>query len=154
MKLIFLDVDGVLNSEATMIQEYDRTGKPQFLFVDDSMIDILYDIVVKTQAKLVLSSSWRKVRRHSNYLKARLAEHSLSLYDMTVSSHLINRGVEIQDWLNKHKNIDIESFIILDDDDDMGELSEFLIKTSWKIGLTNEIALKAIDKLNKMEDMK
>lgn len=135
-----------------MIREYDITGKPQFLFLDDSMIDALKFIVSKTQANIVISSSWRKIDRHIKYLEAKLAEHSLNIYDVIDSSHLINRGAEIQHWLNQHRHIEIESFIILDDDDDMGELSRFLVKTAWKTGLTMDIALKAISKLNKTED--
>ena len=54
MKLIFLDVDGVLNCAAS----FTRRGNP--FPIDDNKVDLLAQIVEATGAELVLSSTWRE----------------------------------------------------------------------------------------------
>ena len=56
------------------------------------------------------------------------------------------RGIEIQTWLDE--NPGVEKFIILDDDSDMVHLMPHLLQTDGEFGLTNEIADKAIKRLN------
>jgi hypothetical protein len=53
MKVIFLDIDGVLNTTSTteMFEEY--------TFVEDEKVQLLKQLVTRTGAKIVLSSSWR-----------------------------------------------------------------------------------------------
>ena len=53
MKIIFLDVDGVLNCKSSK----SRCGG--FLGIDDSKVKLLKEIIDITGAKIVLSSSWR-----------------------------------------------------------------------------------------------
>ena len=57
MKVIFLDIDGVLNSEQTIVQEMKNTGK--FSRFSKSLVDEFNRIIFETDAKIVLSSSWR-----------------------------------------------------------------------------------------------
>ena len=61
------------------------------------------------------------------------------------------RGDEIQHWLDH--NDPLESFVILDDDEDMKHLLPNLILSNFDDGLTEEQANKAIDFLqgNKLE---
>lgn len=55
MKVLFLDVDGVLNCEGTF-----RLTKPDdWIPLDPYMGLLLYRIIQATNAKVVLSSSWR-----------------------------------------------------------------------------------------------
>ena len=61
MKVIFLDIDGVLNSETFSKDNhkvYLATGeiKPD---VDEKAVQRLVTIIKETNAKIVLSSSWR-----------------------------------------------------------------------------------------------
>jgi len=65
MKLIFLDVDGVLNRDST-------EGK----FADEC-VELLAEIVNRTQAKIVLSSTWRYTDETRNILRSKLQEHSI-----------------------------------------------------------------------------
>ena len=51
-KVIFLDIDGVLNDEST------KSFKKK-IFVEEIRVKRLKDIVQATQAKIVMSSSWR-----------------------------------------------------------------------------------------------
>ena len=54
MKVIFLDVDGVLNSQ----QLFEKSEDAQLISVDEENIKNLKKIVDATGAKIVLSSSW------------------------------------------------------------------------------------------------
>ncbi|MBP3534398.1 MAG: hypothetical protein J6J53_00140 [Muribaculaceae bacterium] len=55
MKLIFLDIDGVLNSYKFL------QNLPEDSFgIDNTRLPILKRITDSTDAKIVLSSSWRK----------------------------------------------------------------------------------------------
>lgn len=56
------------------------------------------------------------------------------------------RGAEIAAWLAEQA--DVESFVILDDDSDMGHLAHRLVETDCVIGLTQEDADRAIAILN------
>lgn len=80
-----------------------------------------------------------------------LAKHGLSLYDKTkqLGTH---RGLEIDEWLSKH--LDVESFVILDDDSDMDKHIGRLVKTRWNStgsdgGLMKKHIKPAIELLNK-----
>ena len=55
MKLIFLDIDGVLNYEG-----YERFTRSGTRFVDPVLIKRLKKIIDRTGAKVVLSSTWRR----------------------------------------------------------------------------------------------
>ena len=111
MKVIFLDVDGVLNSD-----EYFNSIKDQKINTIENQIDInkvklLKQAVNTTGAKLVLSSSWRYTK-NANNLKALLLNYGM----IVDSTPFLNneRGKEIKKWLDEHKNV--EDYVILDDE--------------------------------------
>ena len=54
MKVIFLDVDGVLNSEKDLLE---AKGKSELF---DRPLILLKELVESTKAKIVVSSTWRK----------------------------------------------------------------------------------------------
>ena len=153
MKIIFLDVDGVLNS----IDSEDRLGA--FIGIDYSGVKLLREIVDKTDAKIVLVSSWKR-RWHktkedqgilANYLDKRLAEENLEIIDKTKDS-ITNRGEGIFNWLSVHPEVD--SWIILDDEifDDYIEYGcmPHLVQTSfYDGGLKEKHVEQAISLLNK-----
>lgn len=123
MKIIFLDVDGVLNTTKTteMFEEY--------TFVEDEKVQLLKQLVTRTGAEIVLSSSWRYgwwVKRKVNptpsdlssirlfdALEKKLSEYGLELLDHTDETS--TRGQEIAWWLESWDGEPIESFVILDD---------------------------------------
>lgn len=143
MKVIFLDIDGVLNSDYTV-----AITKSGCTFVDIAKVIRLKWIVEATNAKLVLSSDWRYDRNISPLnedfleLKNVLTEYGLSFYDFTPEINWMNRELEIQTWLNKHPEVD--KFIILDDRTDFPNLMEHLVHTRTSIGLTSEKMQEAI----------
>ena len=141
MKIIFLDVDGVLNSLQDGNSVRLRT---------DSHLKLLKQIVDATGAKIVLSSSWRigPTKARNNLLK-RLEEYGLQIMDSTpVLSGASSRGDEIRQWLTESK-YEIESFVILDIEDDMGEFTaKNLVQTNTAVGLQEKDASKCISMLN------
>jgi hypothetical protein len=159
MRVLFLDIDGVLNSEWSIT----KLGK-DCKFNDNPHplhIKWLNHIVAKTGAKVVISSVWR---RNASWLQMWRLLDALGFEGEVIGetpelhSH---RGVEIQTWLNVYKDgkallrfsedkppEPIESFVILDDDSDMGDLRPYLIKVDAKKGLTKEDAGEAIKVLN------
>ena len=143
MKVIFLDCDGVLNSQVGGF------GTP-----NEDKVERVRNIVKETGAKLVLSSSWRygKFYNEGSYVKSLydclitcLEQYGLELYSSTPIEGK-RRGKEIEDWItNCGENI--ESFIILDDDDDMEPYMDRLVQTDYRIGLQEKDVISAIEKL-------
>ena len=87
MKVIFLDVDGVLNSQ----QLFEKCEDDQLISVDEDNIKNLKTIVDATGAKIVLSSSWRygwaehsdAVQDWCQILVDILAKYDLKIIDKT-----------------------------------------------------------------------
>lgn len=60
MKVIFLDIDGVLNSGGSIFENYELYKHPEFSHIPHPKhILPLYEIIQKTGAYCVLSSTWR-----------------------------------------------------------------------------------------------
>lgn len=150
MKIIFLDVDGVLNSQNYFISKYHELGRPVRgkEEIDKVAVKYLKEIVDKTGAKIVLTSSWKIIKRQVQDLKDVLKEYNLSIMDIT-SNYADKRGKEIREWLNNNK--DVESFVILDDDffKDYNGLENNLVNTSFITGLTKEDVKRAINILDR-----
>ncbi len=148
-KIIFLDIDGVLNVNFPSHDEYGRSFHPHF-------VENLRYIIKKTQAKIVISSTWRfsgLVIMKEMWEKRQLPGEVI---DITPHIDICKRGEEIEYWL---KNNEVDSYVIVDDDNDMLESQqENFIKTSGNIshednvnngmGLTLKCAKKAIEILN------
>ena len=140
MKVIFLDVDGVLNS----VRDYYSID-----LVTDSHFELLKELIDITGAKIVLSSSWRMGLSIRGKLVQRLAEYGLEIYDTTPVLHFADRkrGDEIRAWLDKHEGI--TDFVILDDESDMCEFTKTnLVKTDTNFGLKKKHVEKAVEILN------
>lgn len=134
MKIIFLDVDGVLNS----VQD-----RFSWTIESDKHLILLACIVRRTNAKIVVSSSWRNCSLLDT-LKKRLNDFSMSVFDVTGYNKNGIRGLEIKEWLDNHN--DIESFVILDDEvfDIKEHFPNNFVQTSMKVGLQKEGAEKCI----------
>ena len=128
MKVIFLDVDGVLNSD----EYFDKIKGLEINGIENNIdiekIKLLKKAVVATGAKVVLSSSWRYTR-NGKELKELLLKYGIQ----TDSTPFLEneRENEIKQWLANHP--DTEDYVILDDEifasyDDV--LMEKLIKIS------------------------
>lgn len=152
MKVIFLDIDGVLNSWSTNYK------------ITIQKLQLLNKIIENTDAKIVISSSWRVGSKDvndfldKNFSKKRtfrLDNPNQELIDNIFYKNTIaltdtfgpNRGYEIERWLDSHDNI--ESYVILDDDSDMldSQLENF-VQTDTYFGITEREVQLAILILN------
>lgn len=135
MKVIFLDVDGVLNSD-----EYiDRAKKSDLQGIerdiDVEKIKLLKKAINETGAKVVLSSSWRYTK-NVKYLKELLARYGIFVDSTPFIQN--ERGLEIRQWLSENRGV--EDFIILDDEI-FESYDEELMKKLVKISNRNGYSL-------------
>ena len=156
-RIIFLDVDGVLNCSTSKSYCHDDicgviTG------IDSDKVKRLAKIVEATGAEIVLSSDWKdgwskyytsSKPSHAKYLDNHLYKKGrLTIKDKTpiTSKGSWFRGEEILAYLRSHK--DVENYVILDDtffeDFSIKEISEHLVLTEYKVGLTDDDVEKAI----------
>ena len=139
MKVIFLDIDGVLNTSHTV-----NPRKLPYV-VEKKLVKRLKGILAKSRAKVVLSSTWR-------YDPAGLFSatyHGIPYFDCIPDMPRRARRDEILAWLKKHPRV--SRFAVLDDDDD--ELDGMpLFQPDPGIGLTSNIARGLSDYLNKKTD--
>ena len=154
-KIIFLDVDGVLNCSSTK----DRCMG--YIGIEDKKVSYLKQIVDTTKASIVLVSTWKyywhkekemkwKQDEMANYLDDKLSEVGLYIWDKT--KEVQKRGKEIKNFIDElnARNIEVEKFVILDDEvlDYIEEgLSNNLVHTNYLIGLTINDSIKAINTL-------
>lgn len=155
MKVIFLDFDGVITT-------YNSKWK-----IDMNNIKIINDICDKTNAKIVVTSSWRighrgDVLAFNGYLTQYIIEHNyLDNVQDTFDKFIGNivgmtdsvgtcRGNEIKFYMNEHP--DVENYVILDDDSDMCDYQLFnFVQTDTYEGITERDAKLCVDILNGTE---
>lgn len=151
MKTIFLDVDGVINSEDYAIYRY--YGKKFDLdeFIDERPVMLLNYIIKETGAKIVLSSSWRSSKAKT-LERMRKAGFQYDFFDITPYLESRHRGSEIQAWIDNYEkdHEPLESYVILDDDNDMlPEQEENFVQCDFMHGLTSKEVYRCLDILNK-----
>jgi len=172
MRVIFLDIDGVLNAN----DDFGGKKKPnpyvssddgyRYCGISTSKVKRLKWIVDKTDAKIVLVSSWKGdyedyLRNHTNrvgkYLYNKLRKQELRIFDTTYRFSLdfhSYRGTEISTWLANQKE-PVESWVVLDDEifrDYRESIIPNLILTSETDGLTTYKARLAACKLLGLPD--
>lgn len=159
MSIIFLDIDGVLNSAHNWPENN----------LDERLITNLKTIIDETNAEIVLSSSWKNFFDENINTTHKLGlellrvfdEKELKIKDITPypdGRYTINRGLEIKSYIDRHK---ITNYVVIDDDEfpdfkDIIDMNRFIktesgtAMTSAKDeGLTSQLAQKAISILNK-----
>jgi hypothetical protein len=139
VKVLFLDVDGVMNSRSTL-QRSQRSGS--ILGIDPYMAFLVGKIQLDTGCEIVLSSSWRHAPDGMKEVESRF-----KLYGVTPTSQSGFRGNEVSAWLEGHP--EVKHYAILDDDSDFHP-DQPLFKTTFETGLTDEIAAKVTDHLNEV----
>ncbi len=151
MKIIFLDFDGVLNSE-----KYIRSCGHYGVVIDPSRMKLLSRLINSTDAKIVLSTSWRehwdsdksKCDKTGLLINEIFAEHRLSIHDKTPKLPS-DRESEIKMWLEQHE--DVTDFVVFDDAFLSADyLQNRFVKTSnYRNGLSEENIKEAIEILMK-----
>ena len=149
MNIIFLDVDGVLNSTNKLISVYNKTRKPHSGYnypFDEKCLENLRILVQLTNSKLVITSTWRMDDVGLNILLNTLRIYNLDKEVIGYTPILgTKRELEIKEFLSTLDND--PNFIILDDDSDFKELLPFLIKTNIQTGLSRNNVESAVKKL-------
>jgi HAD domain in Swiss Army Knife RNA repair proteins len=184
MCVIFLDIDGCLNYRDFIYGRTTRHNRSKyrpankaeialskavpedefsdhlwyFRAINGKKVKLLERVFQATQAKVVISSSWRR-GASKNYLGLYLRCYGFSgeVIDSTPDDlHLrdeylkyngrIERGWEIQEWLKEHP--EVSSYIIIDDESDMDGVAHRLVKTSFDVGLTQDHVDLAIQMLS------
>ena len=167
MAILFLDIDGVLNSSDNdyamcELWKLDKANKSRDEFgtlFDERCVRWLKWIIEKTGCKIVLSSSWRGVGLNTIQLMWEMRDLPGEVVDITptdVSIEIINkyeatnneadRGYEIQEWID---NNNPEKYCIVDDDNDMLEHQHF-VRTSKSTGLNYSSAHGIVSILNRV----
>jgi hypothetical protein len=159
-KVIFLDIDGVLNTKWWYTQMNRNTPKDKYGYAfDPNAVSNLKKILDQTGADIVISSSWKSFGYSE--LEEMWEERGLpgkligitpnSVSDeMLLNADLDNmelfsiRGMEIKEWLSKNGKR-ISHYAIIDDMDNMlPEQQSHFVKTDPEIGITKENANQVI----------
>lgn len=135
---LFLDVDGVLNSNRYLSQTpgaYDK--KDQAMAFDPEAVARLEQVLVRTGAVIVVSSTWRMFHTLEEILDFLHRRGAPSAKIVGQTPCLTGyRGAEIHAYLREHP--EVSQFAIVDDDGDMEPYHHKLVKTSWEEGLLDE----------------
>ena len=141
MKIVFLDIDGVLNTSYTKEMFQGFTG------IDSACLHFFSDFFKKANeieaTEVVLTSSWRLGETKDGnpvmdgywYVYDTLKSVGITLFDVTPVCYKGGRGSEIAKWLIDHKDLDITGYVVLDDVlhtsfRTLG-LTKRMIRTSW-----------------------
>lgn len=157
MKVIFLDVDGVLNSEPFLENNTES--------IDRNNVCKLKNALDITNAVIVMSSGWRLLftdnmlpeSGDSQYLYDILCKFGIKLFgktpDFSTEEIRINKtfshvkSLEILAWLDAHDRV--ENYVVLDDLDLNSEIIHaHQVRTNPQLGLTEEDAARIISKLS------
>lgn len=166
MKVVFLDLDGVLNSEdyywrgGCRVHEQEEGMLCEYPPIDPSAVVHLNEILKRSGAFVCLSSTWRKIRtleQMQGYLsKAGLFmlprwatpdffKERPNYLDRSVTMRPVERGDEIAAWLKEMP--EVTHFVVLDDDSDMTAVADHHVQTKDRHGLLAEHVPLALEKL-------
>lgn len=157
MKVLFLDIDGVVNKQ----ENFNPANNPGPYPLDSYCAFLVGRITLETGCEVVLSSTWRN---HPEGVE-NVSKRVIRLLDKTPSlrwekkepfmargrewDHPI-RGDEVNAWLAEHP--EVTRHAILDDDGDFHD-DQPLFQTTFKEGLTDEIAAQVIEHLNAIPEV-
>lgn len=164
MKVIFLDLDGVLNTGWWYTKMDKNTPKDKYGYsFDPNAVANLKKIIDKTGAVIVISSSWKSFgfsELEEMWQDRGLPGKLIGITPNSVSDEmLLNadldhmelfsiRGMEIKEWLTKHEKR-VSNYVIIDDMDNMlPEQKSHFVQTNSELGIIKEDVEKAISLLN------
>jgi hypothetical protein len=131
-RVLFLDVNGVLNSQ----RDYGMDG------LGESHLRHLKRIVDESGCEIVLISSWRSAGNLREQLRRAFNQFSIPIW-IDVTPELFDRAEEILAWLGKNERC---NGVIVDDDcDGFGITGLRFVQTSLAQGLTFELSSEIIE---------
>ena len=144
--LIFLDIDGVMTSANSWKRP--ELLSDGFAMFNSNATNALKKIIAKTNADIILTSSHKtnySPQEWAVLFKSRGIQVA-DIQSLPENISRLSRKEEILNWITN--NPEEDSFIIIDDDKSLNDLppslKQKLILTSGSIGLTDELAEKAI----------
>jgi hypothetical protein len=160
MKVIFLDIDGVLNNEQTNAKSPDG-----YIGIGNTLLKRLSSIVKETNARIVLSSTWKSewdkneslCSNDGKYMVKKFRQLGLLVFDKIedIDNSLSTRGAAIMKYLEYHS--EVEEWVVIDDDEfDFAKYPEIMdrfVHTDHLKGLVEEDVKKAIELLSKEKDL-
>ena len=142
-KIIFLDFDGVLNTEhyQGLLQYQGKPWQDEYgAFFDPKAVKQLKRIIDATDADIVVESSWKYLGLDAMKELWEVRNLPGTIIDITPSLLGKNKGVEIASWLSKYAKQDLryviidDEFVILD-----SQLPHFILTNPYE-GITEEQA--------------
>lgn len=157
-RLIFLDIDGVLNSREhlefrgtpegrvlrkKLMDEHKGITGIELVMLDHALVKRFFSFVVSSGCKVVISSTWREGNTPSHFetLFALCGAefHVGTIIGLTPMLEDINenrRGHEINQWIIENNYSG--QYVVLDDGDRQFLPDQHLVKTDYSVGLTEE----------------
>lgn len=150
-KIIFLDFDGVLNTEhyQGLLQYQGKPWQDEYgAFFDPKAVKQLKRIIDATDAGIVVESSWKYLGLDAMKELWEVRNLPGTIIDITPSLLGKNKGVEIASWLSKYAKQDLR-YVIIDDEYIIldSQLLHFILTNPYE-GITEEQANRAISMLN------
>lgn len=147
MNYIFLDIDGVLNSQKYVLKTDKKKDIPRIeRNFDQRAIKRLGKICKQNHAQVILSSSWRygfnKIMEHdqedvySSTLNKYFKKYDIKIIERTTLEHM-DRGAQINKYIREHLRY-ADNYLIIDDeikDIIVYIAKDKVVKTQFKTGL-------------------
>lgn len=155
--IIFLDIDGVLSSDKYAnrysLEEWENLSYLE-RHIDNEAVELINYICDKTNAQVVISSTWR-YGRTVEQLQQVLNDRggTFKVIDKTPEHDIRYRGYEIDAWISKNRSKDengdyfkLTNYAILDDDigDMLLKQKDNVFETDRRVGITKIDADKII----------
>lgn len=175
MKVIFLDFDGVVNNisydKYMDIDILVKKGKDKYFTSTWSInnLEPFLNLLLwcqKEDIKIVISSTWRMLFDNYSYIEEMFCD-IFKQYDYQKRKNKYNdlvigrtksfdyRGMEILQWLKDNEHLNIENYVVIDDEVDY-DIKEYIdkkhyVQTDNKVGLTNYDVYMIKNKLTRKE---
>lgn len=156
-KFIFLDIDGVLNSQYYFQRAHDDGSLEKINYplnhLDPVAIELLNDLISDTGAEVIISSTWRNgrtIEEIQSLLEQRGFKHKIHSKTPIFDHNQSVRGNEIKGWLKANIPFGEKvKYVIIDDDSDMlwEQRNNMVLTDNW-IGMTPNTTYKARRILN------
>lgn len=135
-RILFLDVDGVLNRNSTV----ERIPGSMFLGLDHRNLSLYNNWIAGKPIDVVLSSTWRHDENTRHYLIAS------GVSWIGVTPYLHSRGAEIHAYMTENDLWSRSKIAILDDLTDLAPVGRYLVQTSPRCGVEHK-HFKRIERL-------
>lgn len=148
MRLLFLDIDGVLNWDTYVAKDWPEPIEDEWYgphVIDPECVAVLNEVVAATDCRLVLTSTWRIRYKVFGEVNAILRSRGLATnlwrrteapFQLEPGGRWSKRGDEIMRFIGS-RPFDGLTWAVLDDEP-MGQVGDHLVLTDYSRGLQPE----------------